>query len=111
VKLEVPVIVCMSCVSGDQWRIQWHADNLIVLFSVLFTFFPLIFWHLLLSLKTLFATPFRLACFLWLVSSSGPMQPFSRPHNVRQPTAGLCQGYSCAACYGAKQCQPRNLAT
>jgi len=40
VKLEVSV-VCMSCVSGDQWRLQWHAINLIVLFSLLFTFFPL----------------------------------------------------------------------
>jgi hypothetical protein len=110
VKLEVSVVVCMSCVSGDQWRLQWHAINFIVLFSVLFTFFPVTFCHLLLlSLKTLFTTP-GLTCFLWLVTPDVPMQPFSRPHNVSQPTAGLCQGYSCATCYGAKQCQPRYLA-
>lgn len=40
VKSEVSVIVCMSSVSGHQWRFQWRANSLIVLFSVLFTFFP-----------------------------------------------------------------------
>jgi len=90
VKLEVSVIVCMSCVSGDQWRLQWHANNLIVLFSVLFTFFPLIF------------LPF---------TSFVRYDPFYYPVQVSLLSFARFVRWSDAALFKATQCQSTNQPT